>query len=133
MKITEISFSKKMSYAPYHPLQPGMVATLDEGEDPLEAMKKLDDLCTQYYENQYLKPQNNNSLYSSEAVNQSEISDNPLYLLKIEESLTPSQKIIAQINECKELTVLKSFELLAKNNPEIKEAYSKRLNELSES
>ena len=35
MKITEISFSKKMPYAPYLNLQPGFVATLYDVEDVL--------------------------------------------------------------------------------------------------
>ena len=56
MKITEITFSKKYSYLPYHPLTPGFVATLEEGEDPLDAMKKLDDLSKQYYETHYGQP-----------------------------------------------------------------------------
>jgi hypothetical protein len=45
-------------------------------------------------------------------------------------SLSTEERLVQQINESSDLTVLKSFELLAKKNPSVKDAFDKRLKEL---
>jgi len=52
-------------------------------------------------------------------------------LVKKEQPISTEQRLIADINTCTDLVVLKSYELLAKKYATVKEAYEKKLLELS--
>jgi hypothetical protein len=86
--------------------------------------------------------------YVSNTIKKS-IEDNPSYLVdpathtkeihftkatdigKKEQPITTEQRLITDINTCTELKVLKSYELLAKKYPKVKEAYELKLNFLT--
>ena len=147
MKIDKISYQKTYPTGQYANEKIGMEATLDPGEDIQFAMCNLKHECDEIHQknNPHLY-QNNNSLYSSEQpienykspgwdtlepgyVTDTNVGD--IIQQSENQNLTPSQKIIAQINQCTEEKVLKSFELLAKNNEEIKTAYDIKLSQLN--
>ena len=48
-----------------------------------------------------------------------------------EDNKSPEEKMVAQINEIKDLKVLESFKLLASRNEKIKSAYDNRLKQLT--
>lgn len=86
--------------------------------------------------------------YVTETINKA-LKDNPTYipdpatfysetkftkatdLVKKEQPISTEQRLIADINTCTELKVLKSYELLAKKYPMVKEAYELKLNLLT--
>jgi hypothetical protein len=49
----------------------------------------------------------------------------------VEENKSPEEKMLAQINEIKDVKVLESFKLLASRNEKIKSAYDNRLKQLT--
>ena len=101
-------------------------------------------MATEYYNKNYSQIQNNSSLYSSEQqienykspawdtlepgyVTDTHVGD--IIQQSENQNITPSQKIINQIQQCSDITVLKSFELLAKNNEEIRKVYDIKMKE----
>ena len=52
-------------------------------------------------------------------------------LVKKEQPITTEQRLITDIGTCTELKVLKSYELLSKKYPSVKEAYDKKFAELN--
>ncbi len=71
------------------------------------------------------------------------LAENPMYIplpasqkeIKVSEGktdqLTTEQRLIADINTCTDLKILQSYELLTKKYPTVKEAYDKKLTELT--
>jgi len=49
----------------------------------------------------------------------------------VDENKSPEEKMLAQINEIKDVKVLESFKLLASRNEKIKSAYDNRLKQLT--
>ena len=124
MNITKVSLGKTIPNGSFSSIRIDMEATIDEGETPEQVLLSLSQRIDQYHK------QSHPELYSSEQNSYPEILSTVRYETQQEQQLTPSQKIINQIKQCSDITVLKSFELLAKNNTEIKTVYQVKLNEL---
>lgn len=50
MKITEVSFHRKFNLGNYETMDVGLVATLGEGDDPIDTLKRLDQYTITYRE-----------------------------------------------------------------------------------
>lgn len=115
MKITKLTFSKKYPYAPYLNFDIGFEAEIGEGESPLEAIKQLEQMADNYHREKF--PES----YPIQEIPQGE-----------QEPSTPESKeqsIIDQIKKSNEVTVIKSFELLAKNlGGKVMEAFLDKIN-----
>lgn len=98
----------------------GVEAELEIGED---ARKALYD-CKKTVENFHYE--NNKADEKKKEVVTSIIT----YDEKIPSTLTQVASIIKDINTCQELKVLESYRLIAKSDPDIQDAYNKKLREL---
>lgn len=132
MKITTIQYKKVFPIGAYQNEPLGIEATLDEGEDPIEAFKTLKQLAHEVHNT--LNPQlytetpiHNNSQWEVNTNTQEQPPSTPK---------TQPHSTIEAIKSCTTLKVLQEFDLIVKNMsnkyPEIKEAYDKKNLELSE-
>lgn len=87
--------------------------SLKEGEDSMKGAGFLQDFINEWNKREYKIPQ-----------------EEPI-VIKNEPPKTQEQRIIEQIQQCSDTTVLKSFELIAKNNPPIFASYQIKLTELT--
>lgn len=127
MNVIEISYERIYPLASFVNERIGMKATLDEGENPIEAMNELRgkvDKC-------HVSPEENvlNSVqdYVSPSVKDAILPT--LHVVKdpIEEQ---EQKIITEIRSCKSLKDLESYKLIAERNPVFLPVYNIKYSEL---
>lgn len=114
MELKKISRSKSFEMVNGYGLKRwekfGIEADLENNEDPIEGYKQLDLIIDQAYKDSY-KPE-------------------PLKEIQVSKP-TPEYSMIAAINLCTTIEVLKTFEKLAKSKPEFQTAYNNRLNQLA--
>lgn len=126
MKIKEATYSNKYVTGPYLNHQPGLVADLEEGEDPVEALIKLKAICDAFdkrvnnFEDRLVVP----SI-------QPERMDEPQEI-QLERPSDVKTALIQDIMSCNEVKVLESYKLLVKSQPELQAAYDKRMEELTQ-
>ena len=48
MKITEVKFTRKFNLGNYETMDVGLVATIGEGDDPIDTLKRLDQYTVAY-------------------------------------------------------------------------------------
>lgn len=122
MKITTVTFSKKYPYAPYLNFDIGFEAEIGADENPLGALKELEEMSDRYHKNNY--PQLEETYVSSQ-LEQESLPFTPK---------TQPHSTIEAINTCTNLKELQDFQLLVKNMsnkyPEIKTAYDNKLKQL---
>ena len=135
MKITTVKYGRTFALGNFASERIDLEASIDEGkESAIDAFNQLREYAEQIHmkNHPHLYQQTNPELYSSEQPkNWFDNDKQEVFELMDAITLSPKQKIISQIQQCSDITVLKSFELLAKNNTEIKTAYDNRFNELS--
>lgn len=95
--------------------------SLKEGEDSMKGADFLQDFINEWNKREYKPKEETMGGYQI-----STSKENPN-----EQPKTQEQRIIEQIQQCSDTTVLKSFELIAKNNPKIFAAYQIKLTELT--
>lgn len=133
MKITTIKYNKKFPYAPYLNIDIGFEATLDNDgyEDPINAIKQLDALAEQYYREKYPPTQ--------EQTPYPEVLSTVRYTPEIsqtEEKISDTRPLIERyLTEIQSYTdplkLEKEWQLLAKSNPKLQEAYTEKLKSLN--
>lgn len=120
MKVTKLGCSIKVPTQVFGNEVLWVEYELDAGEDPNEALNTARKLCWENHKvaNPHLY-QDQETTVSSILANQSQRPKNQV------------EGIIFDIQSVTDLKVLKSYELLCKNNPQLKEVYQSKLNELS--
>jgi hypothetical protein len=125
MTIKTIFYHKVFPLGQYTNERIGVEVVVNEGEDP----RQLFEEAKAFVEGCHVPPQ----VEMPPAIHAAMMkiwNDTPPPEVQIEKPLTTADKIKSQILECTDATVLKSFELLAKNNQELKAIYDNRLKEL---
>lgn len=121
MKIEKVFYSKKFPYAPFLNEDIGFEISLSEGENPIEALNTLKKMAEKYHRD------TNPQLFINEVPDKPVIAENKTN----GKPLTRTGAIIHDIGTCKELKVLESYKLIAKNNPEIQQAYDSQFKKLA--
>ncbi len=121
MKVEKISYQELYPTGVYANQRPGLEASIEPGEDPVKALMELKELSDRFHRqsNPHLYPNGNEAIITAGPIPEQQVQKDS------RESAT--QRIIDQITQCSDETVLKSFQLIAKNNPEIQEVYDKKL------
>ena len=123
MQITKVGCSIKIPTQVFGNETLWVEYELQQGEDANVGLNAARQLC---WENHKLA---NPHLYQDQETTVSDIAN-----AIIDKKQRPKNQIDAMIFDIQsvtELTVLKSYELLCKNNPKLQEAYQLKLNELS--
>ena len=123
MHISQIRYGIKV---PTGTFQNETIEVTIDVENPLEIERAIELARTFVWTNH---KQNNPHLYQDQEIKISDIAN-----AVIENKQRPKDSIqgmIFDIQSVTELTVLKSYELLCKNNPKLQDAYQLKLNELS--
>ena len=118
MKIVKAGFSKTFPYQQYFE-KIWLEAELNEGDDERQVLYEL-------------KKTAENFFYESKGAAEKQKAETGF--IDWSSDLKPKSQeetIIEGIQSCTELKVLQSYELIAKNNPAIKEAYDNKYLELS--
>ena len=121
MKITTVNYQKVFPLAQYVNEKIGVEIQVDEWDDPAEALQKAKKMVETFHR------ESNPQLESMAAT---AIDSVPIPSIQVQKPKDTVSLTIEQINQASDITVLESFKLLASRNPQIKEAYDKRLNEL---
>lgn len=127
MKIDRVSYQRLMPTGMYSNERIGIEAMLDEGEKPEEAISQLKQMVEEFHK------QSNPQFYQEGG----EVGMAYPEILAGREPITQDAKekrvllLIGDINSCKEVKVLESYRLIAKQIPEIQSAYEKKMQELS--
>lgn len=113
MKIDRVLYQKVFPLGRFDNEKIGFEASIDDVENPMEAISKLRELAEETF----------NAAYPTGLTGTHE--------RVIEETTNPPesrvQSIIQDISTCKELKVLESYRLIANSNPLIQEAYNNKL------
>ena len=117
MKIIKAGFSKTFPLNQYYE-KVWVEAELNDGEDERQVLYDLKRKVETFF-------------FESSAAAEKQKEKLPLESQESLPQLTSEQKIINQINEITDIKVLESFALIAKNNPQIKEAYDAKLQTFS--
>lgn len=120
MHISQIKFGIKMPVMQFANETIEVTVDIMQGEDANAAIETARKLC---FENHRLA---NPHLFADQETTVSSIVTNTNQRPKGQ-----VEGIIHDIQSVKELTVLKSYELLCKNNPQLKDAYQSKLKELT--
>jgi hypothetical protein len=120
MKIDRVSYQKLFPLGVYINERIGVELSLEAGEDAKEALKTARKLVHEYH------MEANKELYEKEL---SKVEEHPK-VIHTDPKLNQEQSIIRDISTVNSLTVLESYRLIAKNNPEIQKAYDNKLQSL---
>jgi hypothetical protein len=134
MQITKVQYGKTYSLGNYCSERIDLEASIDETHESVtDAVFQLREYCDQ------LHKKNNPHLYQEQTPEQREVIHAPPYntyppegISEPPEKIPQEQKIQNLISQATSLPELKQWELLSKSNEKLKEAYEKRLLELSE-
>lgn len=122
MKIKTAYYKKKFPTFQFLNEDIGFEGELDDTEDPLLAIAELKRLAEKFHR------EGNPHLYQEPSP---EIPSTPLIKKTNEDSKNQQIKsIISSIETCTEIKVLESYQLIAKSNPQIQQAYDNQLNKL---
>lgn len=123
MRITKISYGATFPTMAFANEKFMVEYELNEGDSASEAME----LARKFVNETYIK--NNPHIFQDQETKVSDIAN-----AVIENKQRPKDQIDAMVFDIQsvtELTVLKSYELLCKNNPKLQEAYQLKLKQLS--
>jgi hypothetical protein len=115
--ITKVTYRRTYNLGSFQSEAIGVEMDLNENEDPINAFKEMNKLTDAYH----LETITQLDLYRGAT---ERVIEQP----KTKE--TQEERIIKDLGTCKELKVLETYSLLAKNNPKIQEAYNLKLKEL---
>lgn len=141
MKITTINYKKVFPIGAYQNEPLGIEATLDEGEDPIEAFKTLKQLAheahkamnLQLYKEEGRYVPTSQEIYESTGIRHV-YTHSPIeqYPTEPPPKKTKDQMLLEEIQKAKKITDLNQWKLLISNaKQEIKTEYEKKLLELS--
>lgn len=119
MKITNVKYGRTYSLGSFQSERIDFEAELDDNETPEQALLLLKERCNNFHK------ETNKGLYEDIVHVSSQWEEPPPIQNK-----TPEERIIEQINQCSDIVVLKTFELLANKNPNLQEAYQNKLKQL---
>lgn len=117
MKIVKAIYQATIPTGQYMNERPGLEAELEEGEDPVDVIRKLKALC-----NKSVVP----FQIDLDALPKSELNDSSLQTIYKHSADDP----IIDIQRCETMEELATFKLAANSDPKLREAYMSRLKEL---
>lgn len=118
MKVDKVTYTKSYSIGPFLQEKVGFEASIDPEDIPENVLNYLKVMADQWHK------ENNPHL------------DVPMYEqtipdMQVDAPKSRNEKILAGISTCNDITVLKSYSLLAKQDEATLLAYNKKLEELS--
>lgn len=121
MKLTGISYQKTFNLGNYCSEKIGFDAELETGDDPKLELIKLRAMAEQQHK------ETNPQLFNGSMPSYNEA----MPITQIEKNISPSEKMIREINTCKDVIVLETYKFLVKGKPELQTAYDDKLKTLS--
>jgi hypothetical protein len=109
--ISEVKYTKQFNYRGIDEWI-GVTVQVQPGEDAKAALHTAKSLTEEFYSE--ISPQHNGSV-----------------VIQKEKPKSGAESLVQDINSCKELKVLETYDLITKNNPELREVYQKKFLELS--
>lgn len=123
-----IKYAKKFPYAPYLNEDIGFEMSISDKDNPLEALAKLKSIAEQFHK------ENNHQIYEEQEEGiliGGKFRNSTTIVQQHIAKLTQEEKIIMDIHTCTDIKTLRSYKLIAKNNPKIQEHYTAKLSELN--
>ena len=117
MHIQTINYQKTFNLGNYSSERIGVEISINAGEDAKEALETAKQLVEEFHKES--KPQEANDPYTE-----------PVEVIKTQSPKTLAEKTKYFIDLCKTKQELKSWELMCKNNPELKNYYDQKLQTL---